>query len=242
MKKILSAMMIILPLATWGQDDSVAARIVDRYLDILNIDALPKDSMLVLNTTITSPSSTDTVKMVRLYQWPQMFRVDVFNERGLENGLYSNGKDYFRYYSKGKGWDYIPPEQFYLRLLGFDFRGPLYNWRMNNLLMGYVGKVDATQKGSQLDAVRVEVEGMYTRIYMFEETGLLSVIVELEDGADGERLLKHSHIDWKCEHEYGQIGESVLPVLESFMRSNELTVLRTEMHFEKRDDTRFNHD
>ena len=225
-----------------AQSDSVATHIVDRYLDILNINALPQDSMLVLTTTVTRPGGSDTVTMRRLFQPPQMFRVDVYGKAGLQYGLYSNGKERFRQYGVGKGWDVVPPEYFYLKLNGYDFRGPLYGWRSKNLMMSYQGKVDVQGSDTRLDAVRVAVEGMYTRIYMFEESGLLSVIVELDEGADKERLKEYSHIEWKCEHEYGEIGNSVLPVVESFMRRGELTVMRTDMHFEKRNDALFNHD
>ena len=225
-----------------AQTDSVAARLVDRYLDILNIDALPQDSMLVLTTTITTPGSSDTITMRRLFQPPQMFRVEVRDAIGLQSGLYTNGKGLYRAYAENKGWGVIAPDNFYLRLTGFDFRGPLYHWRTGGLMMKYIGKVDVAQKGEELDAVRVEVDGMYTRLYMFEESGLLSVIVELDEGANERSLLKDTHIQWKCEHEYNRVGPTLLPSLESFMRNGQLTVLRTEMHLEPRDDKPFNHD
>lgn len=242
MKKILIAL-ALLPLMAWGQEDNMAARIVDNYLDILNIDALPQDSMLVLTTTITSPGSSDTIIMTRLFQPPQMFRVEVRDKQGLQTGLCSNGKDRFRVYSMLNGWwGDVSPEGFYQRLIGFDFRGPLYNWRVGGLELTYQGKVKVEQKGQTLDAVRAEGEGYYTRVYMFDEQGLLTVIVEPDEELDPERNYYDTHIQWKCEHEYGMVGVTVLPTVESFMRNGQLTVLRTEMHLEKRDNLRFNQD
>ena len=226
-----------------AQTDTVAARIIDRYLAILNIDALPQDSMLVLTTTITKQGGGDTVVMTRLFQKPQMFRVDVRDSHGLQTGLCSNGKDRFRAYPyQGDWWGDIKPEDFYNRLTGFDFRGPLYNWRMNGLELTYLGKVDVDHKGAKLDAVRVVTSTTYPRTYFFEESGLLCLIIEDEVMSDGIPVLKDTHINWKCEHEYGRVGETVLPTLESFLRHGEQTVLSTEMHFEKRDNLRFNQD
>lgn len=247
MKRLLTTLSLCLlaalPHGIHAQADSASARIVDRYLGILNIDALPQDSLLVLTTTITTSGSDDTVVMQRLFQPPQMFRVDVRDSRGLQTGLCSNGKDRFRAYSEINGWwGDITPESFHRRLTGFDFRGPLYNWRSTNPVMTYLGKVTVEQRNVQLDAVRVEVEGNYTRIYMFEESGLLSVIVEQDNSIDPKRVLEDTHIQWKCEHEYDKVGPTVLPSLESFMRDGRLTVLSTEMHLEPRNNLKFNQD
>ncbi|MBR6844278.1 MAG: hypothetical protein IKM79_04160 [Bacteroidales bacterium] len=241
MKKILIAIML-LPMAAWAQVDSTSARIVDRYLDILNIDALPQDSMLVLTTTITSTGSNDTVVMQRWYQSLHMFRVEVKGSTGLQTALCGNGKNRYRGYLEGMGWGDMTSTAFYNHLIAFDFRGPLHGWRAKNLIMSYAGKVNVEQREEKLDAVRVEVEGSYTRLYLFEPSGLLGVIVELDEALDSSRVTRESHIEWKCEHEYGMIGETLLPTLESFMRDNRLTILRTEMHFEPRNDKLFNHD
>lgn len=233
--------MLLAPLAAAAQTDSTAARIVDRYLDILNINALPTDSMLVLTTEITQPGSSDTIVMRRLFQQPQMFLIEVTDSKGLQNGMCTDGKTYYRSYSQNyKMWRDLTPETFFRQLTGYDFRGPLYNWRNTGLMMSYRGKVKAEDKGGAMfDVVRVEVEGSYMRDYMFEPSGLLSVIIETDSMVAGFGAFGDAHIDWKIIHEYGNIGRTILPIVESFARQGEVTILRTEMHFEARNDDKF---
>ena len=77
---------------------------------------------------------------------------------------------------------------------------------------------------------------------MFEPSGLLSVIIEEDTVDEGYNALHDAHVDWKCFHEYSHIGPALLPSVESFMREKLLTIMRSEMHFEKRDDLKFNQD
>lgn len=234
--------MLLLPLMSWGQVDTAAARILDRYVEMLNITALPKDSMLVLTTTITTTGHSDTVVMERLFIPPQMYRVEVRDSHGLQTALCSNGQDRYRGYSEATGWGDMRPWKFYNHLVGFDFHGPLHNWRAKGYIVKYLGKVTVEQKGAQLDAVHVDVDGHYSRTYLFDPSGLLSLILEDGSNLDPDSPFQEVHIDWKCEHEYSRIGETLLPSLESFLRGGEVTVLRTEMHFEKPDLKRFNQD
>lgn len=226
-----------------AQSDSIAERIVDRYLGILNIEALPADSMLVLTTTITSPTSTDTTVMKRYYQPPQMFRVEVRGSDGkLQVGLCTNGSSRKRVFeSKHEWWRDVTTETFYNRLSGLDFRGPLYGWRVAGADVTYEGKATA-KEGTKLDVVKLVAPARFTRLYMFEESGLLAVILESDELDSAYRPYADSRIDWKCIHEYAQIGKATLPSLESFMRKEELTVMRTEMHFEPKNNLLFNQD
>ncbi len=232
---------MLTPMVAIGQTDSSAARIVDRYLDILNIKALPMDSMLVMTTEITQPGSTDTIVMRRLFQQPQMFLVEVRGSNGLQSALCSDGKTYYRSYSpKYEQWHNLERGTFFSHLTGFDFRGPLYNWRNTGLMMSYRGKVKAQNKGNvELDVVRVEVEGRYMRDYMFEPSGLLSVIVESDSIMKDAGIYEDAHIEWKIIHEYDNIGRTLLPTVESFARDSVITIMRTEMHFEPRNDDKF---
>ena len=101
MKRLLICIICLTPMVASAQSDSTAIRIVNRYLDIMNIEALPQDSMLVVNTTITYPTTGDTLYMKRLYAPPQMFRVEVRLPNGtLQTGLCSNGKKRFRLQSE----------------------------------------------------------------------------------------------------------------------------------------------
>ena len=243
MKRLALILALMLPTALWGQSDSAAIRIVERYLGILNIEAIPADSMLVLNTQIVYPATHDTLTMRRLYATPQMFRVDVYDSRGkLQTGLCGNGTNRYRLYDRKRGWwGDITRETFFNKLYGFDFRGPLYTWRSDNAELTYRGKAD--YKGQQLDVVEVSTPGFYKRTYMFEPSGMLSVILEsLENSEEDYNPMRDAHIDWKCFHEYQLVGNTILPSLESFSRDNELTILSTEARFEKRDNLQFNQD
>ena len=124
MKRLLLALLAFLPLAAAAQSDSTAIRIVDRYLNIMNVQALPADSMLVVNTQIVYPTTGDTLTMRRLFVPPQMFRIEVRDSRGrLQTGLCGNGKDRFRAFSAHGGqWRDITVESYYNRLGGFDIR------------------------------------------------------------------------------------------------------------------------
>ncbi len=242
MKRLTLILLCLLPLAASAQSDSTAIRIVNRYLNIMNIDALPKDSMLVVNTLITYPTTGDTLHMKRYYAAPQMFRIEVRQADGtLQTGLCGNGDKRFRAFAPKSGWwRDITPESFYSRLYGFDIRGPLYNWQNNNAYLTYRGRTE--YKGEHLDVVHFTAPGFYSRLYMFESSGLLSVIIEEDSLDEHYKQLNDARIDWKCEHEYTNVGPAILPSLESFMRENTLTVLRSEMKLEKRDNLIFNQD
>ena len=246
MKKILLLAML-LPTLVAAQDhllrEDTAARLVDRYLDILNIDALPHDSLLVLETQITVVGTTDTFLMRRWYSWPQMLRLEVWHGDDMHGGLCTNGTSRYRSYNRSLGyWIDVEPERFYDGMVGYDFRGPLYNWRTANLQLSYKGKVQVTG-GRVLESVRVESPNLFTRYYMFEPNGLLAIIIETDE-MEGKRNEQSEklRIEWKCMHEYLSVGSTVLPRLESFLRNGELTVLETKARLEPRRDIIFNSD
>lgn len=237
MKHILLYLMMVIPLAGIGQTsqsnvDDTAAAVVDRYMKLLNYEALPQDSLLVMETAITFYGEKDTIWMRRWYAAPQSFRVEVWNRGKLETGLVGNGKERFRQYSqREKEWNDIGSDFFYNNLQGYDFRGPLYHWRTQGATLTWNGIT--TLKGEPLQVVKVESPLMYERYYMFEPgSGLLTLIFETEKLAEDSRPIRGSHIEWKSCHEYLPIGESLLPSLESFMRQGTLTILSTTAHFE----------
>ncbi|MBR6048758.1 MAG: hypothetical protein IKP83_01185 [Bacteroidales bacterium] len=241
-------LLALLPLAAMAQDhllrEDTAARIVDRYLQMMGIERLPADSLLVLETTITSPNSTDTFVMRRWFAQPQMQRVEVWHGKKLQTGLCTNGKDRFRRMNHSLGyWVDLPPVRFYEQLMAYDFRGPLYNWRANNAVLTYNGPVTAPG-GQRLESVKVEASGMFTRYYMFEESGLLSVLFETDEmlDRDDHDVDTTARIEWKCMHEYQQVGTSLLPRLESFLRGQRLTVMETTARLEPLNTLIFNED
>ena len=241
-------MLMLLPLTATAQDhllrEDTAARIVDRYLDIMGVERLPADSLLVLETTITSPGTTDTFVMKRWFAQPQMQRIEVWRGKELQTGLCTNGKNRYRKMNHSLGyWVDRQPVRFYEQLMAYDFRGPLYNWRASNAVLTYNGPVTAPG-GQRLESVKVEASGMFTRIYMFEESGLLSIVFESSEMLDGDdhAIDTTARIEWKCMHEYQQVGNSVLPKQESFLRGKRLTVMETKAHFEPLNTLIFNED
>ncbi len=247
MKKLALFLMLLAPMAGWGQNhedllSDTAQTVVERYLALLNIDGLPQDSLLVMETAITFYGEKDTIWMRRWYAAPEKFRVEVWNQGKLETGLVSNGKDRFRYYVESlKSWESTDRNNFAERLQGYDFRGPLYGWRAKGATLTWNGTT--TLKGEPLQVVKVNCPAMYERYYMFEpESGLLTLIFETETLPEGYSTLLKGHIDWKSVHEYQPLATGILPSLESFMRNGVLTIMSSTTHFEKMDSGLFERD
>lgn len=242
MKRTILILLLALAPVVQAQSDSAAIRIVERYLGILNIDALPHDSMLVINTTVTYPGSTDTFTMQRLYVWPHMFRVDVYDQKGKrQKGLCSNGTTRHRSYDQQRGWwRDVTQATFYNMLASYDFRGPLYNWQSQGVDLRYEGRADF--RGQPLEVVKVSGPLVFTRHYMFEETGLLAVILVSDTIETEDSLNVESHLEWICQHEFQQLGATVLPSLESFSRDHRLTILHSEAMLKPKDTLLFNQD
>lgn len=247
MKKI--ALILLLTLPVWVQaqnhqdllDDS-AKVVVDRYLQLLNIEGLPQDSLLVMETAITFYGEKDTIWIRRWYAAPEKYRVEVWNHGKLETGLISNGKDRFRKYVPAyESWESITLADFQDRLTGYDFRGPLYNWRDKGASLKWNGTT--TLKGEPLQVVKVNCPAMYERYYMFEpESGLLTLIFETDKVYGNYSPRREGHIDWKSIHEYQPLATGILPSLESFMRGGVLTIMSSTTHFEKNNPEIFEHD
>ena len=248
MKKGLMALLMALPLMAFGQNhqdqlDDSARIVVDRYLTMLNIEGLPADSMLVMETAITTSTNIrDTIWMRRWYAAPEKFRVEMWYEETMTFGLVSNGKDRFkRYLTADKKWEVLTKTEFYKKLQGYDFRGHLYDWRGKGAELIWNGTT--TLKGHELQVVKVKCKDMYNRYYMFEPgNGLLTLIIETDETMDGKHFVSSSRIEWKMEHEFQPLHESLLPSLESFMRNEELTIFQTRYRFEAMDNEIFERD
>lgn len=242
------ALMMALPLMAWGQNhqdlvDDSARIVVDRYLALLNIEGLPSDSMLVMETAITtSVNSRDTIWMRRWYVPGEQFRVEVWNGDKMDVGLVTNGKDRFkRYLRLDQRWEVTTREELYTKLQGYDFRGPLYDWRGKGAQLIWNGTT--TLKGQELQVVKVICPNMYNRFYMFEPgSGLLTLIIENDERWDGKHAYTENLIEWKVEHEFQPLLLSLLPSLESFMRKEVLTIMQTSYRLEPIDDNIFERD
>ncbi len=230
--------LLSLALTARTQAVDTAAMIVDRYLELLGNDRWPADSMLVMETSVTTQGSTDTFVMKRWYLPPQRQRVEVWYGKTLQTGLCSNGKDHYRTYNEERRkWEDTSSLAFYDIFYGYDFRGPLYNWRAQGAEITYKGPAKVMGRDGMV-GVKVELPRTYARYYFFEPSGLMSVIVETDEISE-EPLHKTPHTEWKVIHEYMPVGKSLLPSKESFMREGRLTVMETKAHFEAADTTMF---
>ena len=248
MKKASLLPLFLLSLGLWAQSQDSAAVVVGRYLKILNYEALPQDSTLVLETTITFHGSNDTFSLRRWFTPPAMMRVEVWHRDTLTDGYCTNGSDRHRGFQRHMGWwNDIPHSDFHHKIDAYEFRGPLYNWEQRGVKLTYQGI--ATAKGQRLQVVRAELEGSYARYYFFEEqSGLLVLVQEKdEDNAEGEaqiikKLLRVKPIDYKVYHEYLPLGTSLVPLQESYMRDGVLTIMETTARFVPRNNMIFNQD
>jgi hypothetical protein len=242
-KHLIAALLLtVAGMTAHGQAVDTAAMIVDRYLDIMGTSRWGSDSVLALETVITSPSSADTFVMKRWFLSPNMTRVEVWHGKELQTALCSNGTDRFRAYRPKYGqWADLMPGSYYERLLPYDFRGPLHSWRAQGATLTYMGVAKAMGK-YDMESVKMEGPGLFTRIYFFEPSGLLSVIVETGELDTAYRAQDEARIEWKIIHEYMEIDGCLLPKQESFMRNGELTVLETTARKEKRNTLIFNQD
>lgn len=244
---LIGVLVLVLGFQALGQNhqdllDDSAQTVVDRYLDILNIEGLPDDSLLVIETTITFYGEKDTIRMLRWYAAPEKMRVEVWNQGKLETGLVSNGKDRWRRYLPAyESWESISQAEYYRKIQGYDFRGPLYNWRAKGATLTWNGTT--TLKGEPLQVVKVRCPWMYERYYMFEPgSGLLTLIFETDNHEDNNPVHREGHIEWKSIHEYQPLEKGLMPSLESFMRDGVLTIMSSTTHFEKLDYQLFEHD
>ena len=237
----------VLLLALQGQNHlfvikDTAAHVVDNYLRLLNFEALPQDSTLYLETTITFPGIADTFIMRRWHTRPQSFRVEVWHKDTLQTGLCTNGSARYRDYDpKSRLWNDLTPDRFHSLFAPYDFRGPLYNWRNNGVQLTWKGTTD--YNGHPLQVVEVESPGMYNRYYMFDPTnGLLTLIIETDSLGPDFNPNPMTRIEWKVMHEYLPLHESLIPSLESFLRGSTLTILATEHRLLEHDILIFNRD
>ncbi len=245
MKKTLLLMLLLPSLVGLKAQNSSfdsAWAVVERYRTMLNYSALPKDSMLVMETTVTYHGQPDTFVMKRWFAPPAMLRVEVWSGDTLTAGFCTNGNDRYREYSNLKDWwSDLLPDAFERRVQPYDFRCPLHDLDTSEVTLTYAGKT--TLRGHPLLAVRAEQKNVYTRYYLFEEqSGLLLFIIETDEMLNSTMIRHYSHSDWKAIHEYLPVGGSLIASEESYQRDGLLTIMKTTAHFERVDLLLFNQD
>lgn len=245
MKKTLLLLLLlptlIGPRAQTSSFDS-AWTVVERYRTMLNYSALPKDSMLVMETTVTYYGQPDTFVIKRWFTPSAMLRVEVWAGDSLTAGYCSNGSDRYREYSSYMAWwNDLTPEAFTRRMQPYDFHCPLHDIDTGEVTLTYAGRT--TLRGHPLLAVRAEQKNVYTRYYLFEEqSGLLLFIIETDEMSNSTLMRQYSHSDWKAIHEYLPVGGSLIASEESYQRDGLLTIMKTKAHFEQVDNLLFNQD
>ena len=220
---------------------------VDRYVQMLNIDHLPQDSLLVMETAITTNlDSKDTIWMRRWYAAGEKHRIEVWIDKKLNFGLTSNGKDRFRNYrSAYETWEAITKENFSNRSCrattsaGRSTAGARKAPRSP-------GTAPRTSKGTPC---------RWSRWYAPRCTTATTCSTPPADcspsssrptarttapprSAPAPRTSSGRASTNTCP----VTAPHLLPSLESFMRSGTLTVLSTTMHLEPRNDELFNKD
>ena len=202
-----------------------ATLIVDRYLRALNVEAQKTDSMLYVETvTVCREHPGDTMFMKRWFLPPQCMRAEVFEKGRRVVGYRSNGKDVYREFKKGK-WSTISPSEFLTLASGYDFRGPLYNWRINGIDLTYEG--EWLFNNQPVYRVLVQDIFRYDRHYLFDKSNYLMFLADeippTEEKAKREQAA--APIEWRAIHEYLPVGEMLLPSVESYQVNGELFIV-----------------
>lgn len=228
MKKIAIVLIMALGLNAAAQQkpetaDSAEA-IVDRYMEMMEPASNRTDSILYMETYIYFRSTPhDTAIMKRWFLPPNRFRYELWFGDTLREGAYSDGKKVFREYQWDMldGWTRVAESRYYVIVPGYDFRGPLYNWRANGSEMKYLGIWNF--QGNKVYRVLMETPDKYNRYLLFEkESGLLFMIQETNEHSEYSRHIAYKHPDWHAYHEYQPVGAALLPSIESYQVDNDI--------------------
>ena len=224
MKKLV--FVIILLLLTGGvataqkiSNAEFAEKVVERYLGLLNIGALRGDSILYMETTMTNTDLPgDTMVMIRCYQAPNRFRMELRYHDTLVHGSYTDGRGIYRMYDPETidiDWMNVTRELYYERTPGYDFRGRLYNWKADGAELSYMG--DTLFNGFPAIRIMVETPYVYNTIYYFErKTGMLFLSEVTSKYSSYTNNKTYDHADFHGYHEYMPFDKSLLPNIESY--------------------------
>lgn len=207
-------------------DIDSAAIVLERYLSILNYEAIRSDSVLYIEShAFSQRNPSDTIVMKRWFLPESNYRTELWHGDTLEIGLYSNGYDTFmRYDAKKKLWFKVDVSQYYDHFNAYNFHGPFHQWKNNkkNIQLRYDGVWNFN--GNQAYRIFVSQAEMFDRYYMFEkESGLLFMYDQLDSYKDFSRD-ETTHVEWRAYHEYTPLGASLFPSLESYQYEDDIVV------------------
>lgn len=214
-----------------------AELIMNRYMDLMNFDAIRMDSILYMETYIyymTRPNDTAILK--RWYLPPNMHRAELWHGDTLLEGAYTDGKAVFREYNKEllDGWTRIAMSRYYNIAPGYDFRGPMYNWKANGSELTFKGMWKF--EGNDIYRILVETPDKYNRYLLFEkESGLLFLIEETNQHSEYSNHKAYAHPDLHAYHEYQPIGTVLLPSVESYKVDGDVLFHYTHYQYIKKD-------
>ena len=225
-------------IAAHSQTDS-ANIVVDNYLRLLNFEGLRTDSTLYIESRIFTPGMGDTLVMKRWHQAPNLDRLEMWPGCKLAMGCFFNGKGVCqKYNAQRRKWALINYESFLNLQTPYDFRGPLYHYRMQGAELTYMGLM--RYEGQECHRVLVKMPGHYDRYYLFEcRTKLLFLIDELPTHHEDHKM-SAKPVEWRAVHEYQPFGESLLPSLESYLHEEGHTVISHTYRYIAYDPALFN--
>lgn len=229
MKRILAILTLFLAIGNniQAQQDT-AARIIDRYLNLLNYEHIYSDSILYIETVITdNRNAKDTILLRRWFMPPSDFRTEVWNKGRLETAFYNYGDSLRQSYDKiYNDWRYPSAETYYNMQRMYDFRSPIYFWRTNGAEIAFEG--EKTLNGHPVYQVLVRIPGLYDRHYIFEkESGLLTLYTEDTTHLVTSRHHDNNRVDWRAIHEYLPVGPCLIPTIESYQIYGHIFILRS---------------
>lgn len=217
------------------QEIDSAEVILERYLALLNYDAIRTDSILYIESRIFIQNSpTDTIIMKRWFYPQANYRVELWQGGKLTIGLRSNGYDTFMEYdAEQRQWFKVDVARYYNRLDAYNFHSSLYNWRDHHTSLRYDGIWNFN--GSQAYRLFIKQQDVFDRYYMFEkESGLLFMYDELDSYMDMERDVT-DHVDWRAFHEYTPLDKCLFPSIESYQMNGNIVMIFHQYRYIKFD-------
>lgn len=231
-------------MAAWCQNRQTtvdsAELIVDRYIKILNFDAIKSDSMLYIESRITHRSSpNDTIILKRWYLAPYSYRTELWHKDTLTFGLLTNGRTTHKRLKEGeKKWEDVSISSYMDDFPGYDFHGPFAHYKVMGWAMEYQGVWD--MNGHKVYRIFVQAPRRYDRYYLFEkETNLLFLIDEKDTYDPSNTLVEGSHVDWRAYHEYTPKGACTFPTIESYQYEGEITTMHSQVTYLPIDESLF---
>lgn len=240
MKRTLLAFFCLLGLTNAkGQSIDTAAMVVDRYISLLNMKELPRDSMVVVTSIqVDRDNPSDTTIMRRWDAFPNKSRSEVWYKGRMLDGFVSNGADIYMFFDTTRSvWRNCLPVQYLDNHIAFDIRGPLYYWRTNGSELRYLGK--KTFQGNPVDAVEVRVPSCNVREYFFEQQSGLLFLYRVMDEIVGDSVREEYRTDWRAYHEFQPKGRCFFPSVESYQNQGHVYIIHHHVELLPIDDRIF---